>query len=198
MFQRAAQWQSYFALHLTMLQQMLQPAPVKLWHPPGLGLVSSRLQCLPHKADARAKPPQALGNGRAMSSAVYCNDTQSLSQAIAATKEAGSCVLDCEGYELGDKKGQLTIVQIIPNQPQSVSYIIDVLALQPLPGALQPLKQLLSDASITKILFDCRNDSGALWHEQQCRLQVRQVPVNPIHTRSPVRAAHMPHFHTTI
>jgi ribonuclease D len=81
-------------------------------------------------------------------------------------------VLDCEGYELGDKKGQLTIIQVIPNKPQSVSYIIDVLALQPLPGALQPLKQLLSDASITKILHDCRNDSGALWHEQQCKLQV--------------------------
>jgi hypothetical protein len=80
MLQRAAQWQSYFTLDLTMLQQMLQPAPVKLhmWNPPGLGLVSSRLQCVPHKADARAKPPQALGDGRAMSSAVYCNDTQSL------------------------------------------------------------------------------------------------------------------------
>jgi ribonuclease D len=84
-----------------------------------------------------------------MSSAVYCDDTQSLSQAITATREAGTCVLDCEGSDLGDKKGQLTIIQIIPYKPSAVSYIIDVLALQLLPGALQPLKDLLSDASIT-------------------------------------------------
>lgn len=200
MLHRAAQRHIYFTLHVTILQQMLQPAPVKLWHRPGVGLAPSRLQCLPHKADARAKPPQALGSGRAMSSAVYCDDTQSLAQAIAATKEAGSCVLDCEGHDLGDKKGQLTIIQIIPYKQPSVSYIIDVLALQPLPGALQPLKHLLSDASITKILYDCRNDSGALWHEQQCKLKVRLHLARHcdmcahIVPRVPAWKAHMPQY----
>lgn len=54
------------------------------------------------------------------------------------------------------------------------SYLVDVLALDTQQqAALDPLKQVLADPSITKVLYDCRNDAGALWHEQQCRLQVR-------------------------
>jgi ribonuclease D len=55
-----------------------------------------------------------------------------------------------------------------------MSYLVDVLALdttQP-KTALDPLKRVLEDPSITKVLYDCRNDAGALWREQQCRLQV--------------------------
>lgn len=65
------------------------------------------------------------------------------------------------------------VIQIVPVGPNSASYIIDVLALEQQQLPLPPLKQLLSDPSVTKILYDCRNDGAALWHEQQCKLQVR-------------------------
>jgi hypothetical protein len=38
---------------------------------------------------------------------------------------------------------------------------------------LQALKLLLSVGSVTKVLYDCRNDAAALWYEQGCELQVR-------------------------
>lgn len=153
--------------------RMLQQAFARLWHQPGVGLAPPKLHaCVPHRAAVRAQPPRTTISTRAISGSVYCDDAESLSQAIAAVRKAGSCVLDCEGHELADPAGQLTIIQIVPIKPPSVPYVIDVLALQQQPDALQPLKELLSDPAVTKVLFDCRNDSGALWHEQQCKLQV--------------------------
>lgn len=69
----------------------------------------------------------------------------------------------------------MTLIQIIPINPRAtkISFLVDVLALdtsQP-KTALDPLKRVLEDFSITKVLYDCRNDAGALWREQQCRLQ---------------------------
>lgn len=84
--------------------------------------------------------------------------------------------MDCEGHDLNDPAGRLTLIQIIPINPRApqMSYLVDVLALDSRQqAALDPLKQVLADPSITKVLYDCRNDGGALWHEQQCRLQVR-------------------------
>lgn len=112
---------------------------------------------------------------------VFCDDAASLSDAVAAIKDAGGCVKDCEGHDLGDPAGRLTLIQIIPIDPHApqiftlMSYLVDVLALDDTQqqAALDPLKQVLEDPFITKVLYDCRNDAGALWHEQQCRLQVR-------------------------
>jgi hypothetical protein len=107
---------------------------------------------------------------------VYCDDPQSLSEAAAAVRQAGAAVVDCEGHELGDAQGRLTIIQIIPINPQPVSYVVDVVELQVRQApALQPLMQLLADPAITKVMFDCRNDATALWHELDCKLQVRQL-----------------------
>lgn len=103
---------------------------------------------------------------------IYCSDQQSLSQAIAAVRTAGSCVMDCEGLELGDAQVRLTLTQIIPITPSPVSYLVDILQLEQQQVPLTPLKQLLSDQSVTKVLYDCRNDAAALWHEQQCDLRV--------------------------
>lgn len=107
---------------------------------------------------------------------VYCDTPQTLFEAAAAIRQAGSAVVDCEGHELGDAQGRLTIIQVVPVSPQPVSYVVDVMKLQ-MQGApaLQPLLQLLADPTITKVMFDCRNDATALWHELDCKLQVREL-----------------------
>jgi hypothetical protein len=136
------------------------------------GLAPNRRTCLlqlpAQAAYSRAKPLQASNSATNISSSVYCDDASSLAQALAAIREAGSCVLDCEGHELGDAQGRLTIIQAVPLGANDVSYIIDVQALEQQQLSLQPLKQLLADPAVTKILYDCRNDACALWYELNC------------------------------
>jgi ribonuclease D len=92
-----------------------------------------------------------------MPESIYCSDQQSLAQAIAAVRTAGSCVMDCEGLELGDAQGRLTLIQLIPITQDPVSYLVDILHLEQQQVSSKPLKQLLSDMSVTKVMFDCRN-----------------------------------------
>jgi ribonuclease D len=108
-----------------------------------------------------------------MADCVYCKDQQALEQAIAAVGTAGSCVMDCEGLELGDAQGRLTLFQIIPIRDTAVPYLVDIQDLEQQQVDLQALKLLLSVGSVTKVLYDCRNDAAALWYEQGCELQVR-------------------------
>jgi ribonuclease D len=81
-------------------------------------------------------------------------------------------VIDCEGLDLGDAQGRLTLIQIIPITQTPVSYLVDIQELEQQQVSLEALKQLLSDRSVTKVLYDCRNDAAALWYEQHCNLQV--------------------------
>jgi ribonuclease D len=83
--------------------------------------------------------------------------------------------MDCEGLELGDAQGRLTIIQIIPITHPSVSYLVDIQELEQQQVPLKPLKLLLSDPSVTKVFYDCRNDAAALWYEQECQLKVRNT-----------------------
>jgi len=80
---------------------------------------------------------------------------------------------DCEGVDLG-RTGALTVVSISTIEPNAIAFIFDVLVL----GAdifhhndrAETLKTLLEDPTITKISFDCRTDSDALYHQFQVKL----------------------------
>jgi hypothetical protein len=112
-----------------------------------------------------------------MPESIYCANQQSLARAIAAVRTAG-CVMDCEGLELGDAQGRLTLIQIIPVTQPAVSFLVDIQELEQQQASLEALKQLLLDPSVTKVFYDCRNDAAALWYEQQCQLQVRNKRPN--------------------
>jgi len=75
---------------------------------------------------------------------------------------ANLVALDLEGVDLG-RTGQISIVQL--STPTSCCYLIDILNAK---GRDDPLilwlRTLLEDASVTKIIHDCRMDSDALFH----------------------------------
>ena len=73
--------------------------------------------------------------------------------------------VDCEGVSLS-RKGALTIITVATEEK---AYIFDVLKL----GQAvfnSGLGEILADKSREKLMFDCRQDSDALWHQFNIKL----------------------------
>lgn len=77
--------------------------------------------------------------------------------------------VDLEGYDLC-RHGRIALITIYAS-PLEMTYLVDVTVLgevsfttegDNLPG--KTLKTLLEDKAIPKVLFDCRNDSDALYN----------------------------------
>ena len=73
--------------------------------------------------------------------------------------------VDCEGNSLS-RKGALTIITVATEEKV---YIFDVLKLGQLIFT-SGLSEILEDKSRNKLMFDCRQDSDALWHQFQVKL----------------------------
>ena len=73
--------------------------------------------------------------------------------------------VDCEGVSLS-RKGELTIITVATEEK---AYIFDVLKLGKavFTGGLG---EILEDRSREKLMFDCREDSDALWHQFKVKL----------------------------
>lgn len=84
--------------------------------------------------------------------------------------------VDCEGKDLS-RFGQLCLLQIATKQE---CFTIDVLHLGA-PVVAAVFKGVLEDATVQKIMFDCRRDSDALFHQLGirlhgvCDLQVKEI-----------------------
>lgn len=73
--------------------------------------------------------------------------------------------VDCEGNSLS-RKGELTIITVATEEKV---YIFDVLKLGQLIFTTG-LGEVLEDTFPNKLMFDCRQDSDALWHQFQVKL----------------------------
>jgi hypothetical protein len=73
--------------------------------------------------------------------------------------------VDCEGVSLS-RKGELTILSIATREK---AYLFDVLKIGKaiFSGGLQ---EILEDSTQEKLMFDCRQDSDALWHQFNVKL----------------------------
>ena len=73
--------------------------------------------------------------------------------------------VDCEGHSLS-RKGALTIITVATEEKV---YIFDVLKLGQITFG-SGLGEILEDDSRKKLMFDCRQDSDALWHQFKVKL----------------------------
>ena len=73
--------------------------------------------------------------------------------------------VDCEGVSL-TRKGELTVITVASEEKV---YIFDVLKLGQTVFS-SGLGEILQDKSREKLMFDCREDSDALWHQFQVKL----------------------------
>ncbi|KAF8853483.1 hypothetical protein BDZ45DRAFT_677608 [Acephala macrosclerotiorum] len=85
--------------------------------------------------------------------------------------------LDLEGRELS-RTGTISLLTLY-HMPTSTTYLIDITTLShsafttpaPAPHSTQSLKTILEDASISKVFFDVRNDSDALFFHYKISLK---------------------------
>ncbi|XP_068699689.1 piRNA biogenesis protein EXD1-like [Montipora foliosa] len=77
----------------------------------------------------------------------------------------GPIAVDCEGLSLS-RKGALTIITVAT---EDKAYIFDVLKLGKAVFS-GGLGEILEDKSCEKLMFDCREDSDALWHQFRVKL----------------------------
>lgn len=95
---------------------------------------------------------------------VWCDDERSLRDATDVIERCSEVVLDCEGQDLGQQGGSLSLINfrtIGPEIPNT--YLIDVLSLTK--DALRPVFDIIQSSSPTKVMFDGRMDYSELFHE---------------------------------
>ena len=97
------------------------------------------------------------------------DDKPSLEDAIAELKEMIErdivLAVDCEGVSLS-RKGALTVITVATEEKV---FIVDVLKLGRSVFSAG-LAEILEDKSQEKLMFDCRQDSDALWHQFRVKL----------------------------
>lgn len=103
--------------------------------------------------------------------------------------------VDCEGNSLS-REGALTIITVATEEKV---YIFDVLKLGQLVFS-SGLSEILEDKSRKKLMFDCRQDSDALWHQFKVKLSgvldLQLLEVIYRRENPPVSAANTPQFST--
>ncbi|EIM86579.1 uncharacterized protein STEHIDRAFT_156887 [Stereum hirsutum FP-91666 SS1] len=105
---------------------------------------------------------------------MLCDNVASVSIAITVLESSPTIILDCEGRDLGEKGGALSIIILSTTSTTAstaLTFLIDVLRLSP--TQLQSIYDLLSSPHITKVVFDGRMDYSALYHE--CGVEVHNV-----------------------
>lgn len=87
--------------------------------------------------------------------------------AMQAISRCSELAVDCEGVRLS-RKGALTLIQVATQQ-QVYLFDVAVLGARVFDGA-SPLRRVLEDKHVVKLMFDCRRDSDALFHQFGVRL----------------------------
>ena len=97
------------------------------------------------------------------------DDEDSLSKTLVYIKEAVKkeplIAFACEGVDLS-RKGKLYLLSIAT---RTKAYLIDVKVLKTMPFE-KGLREILEDTNVKKLMFDCREDSDALFHQFQVKL----------------------------
>lgn len=113
------------------------------------------------KIELRAEKPGST-------TTVLVEDAYGLVNAVSDLGRYKQVAFDCEGVNLGRKKGSLSIATISGSNAEASVYVVDVLKLggeRAFSKEEPSLRSVLEDAAIRKVMFDCRTDSDALKHQ---------------------------------
>lgn len=95
---------------------------------------------------------------------VFCDNEASLQIALTAIQATSqNIILDCEGLNLGQQGGTLSLITLRTTGLAPQIFIIDVIGIGITP--LRPLFDLLESPALHKVVFDGRMDYSALYHE---------------------------------
>lgn len=115
---------------------------------------------------------------------ILCADNQNLAEAISAIESSSAIILDCEGKNLGQEGGSLSLITlrtIAPGPPKT--YLIDTISLAQ--DKLKPIFDIIQSSSPTKVVFDGRMDFSALYHRYNISMGgVLDLQLADIHSRS--------------
>jgi len=101
---------------------------------------------------------------------LLCNNQSLLDSALGALKASPSIVIDCEGKELGQQGGTLSLISLRTTSPAPCkTFLVDAVSLDD--SALRPLFDLLESYEPSKIVFDGRMDFSELYHGHQVTLR---------------------------
>ncbi|KAI6125999.1 ribonuclease H-like domain-containing protein [Pisolithus croceorrhizus] len=92
-----------------------------------------------------------------MAKYVYCNELPSVAYATRILADCSVLIIDCEGRNIGVLGGALSLLCIGTERAEQI-FVFDVLALKPFKSHLQPLLHILTDSTVKKVMWDCRND----------------------------------------
>jgi len=94
---------------------------------------------------------------------ILCADNHSLDEAIGALKSSPEVMMDCEGMDLGQQGGSLSLISLrTTGTESSKTYLIDVISLTN--DELRPLFDIIQSTSPRKVVFDGRMDFSELYH----------------------------------
>ena len=96
---------------------------------------------------------------------VLIEDEEKIADVISKIKSHENIAVDCEGVHLS-RTGTLTVVSVACKEQ---AFIFDIKKLGTKPFQ-QGLQEVLESDTPKKLMFDCRNDSDALWHQFQVKL----------------------------
>lgn len=114
---------------------------------------------------------------------ILCADDQSLADAIRALSVSSYMALDCEGRDLGEKGGALSLISLRTLAPEPAhTYIIDVVSLGN--DKLRPVFDIIGSSSQTKIVFDGRMDFSELYHGHNVSIEgALDLQLADVHSR---------------
>ncbi|KAK7022043.1 hypothetical protein VNI00_017078 [Paramarasmius palmivorus] len=92
---------------------------------------------------------------------IFCDDAETLREAIVELDTSGTLIIDCEGRDLGSLGGALSLISVRITEPILRTYVFDVIRLG---SSLVPLWSLLSSPGKRKVVFDGRQDHCAMWY----------------------------------
>lgn len=123
---------------------------------------------------------------------LLCNTEAILTAALPVLQGCSTLILDCEGLQLGERGGSLSLVTLRTTAPSPVrTYIIDIVSLPR--TSLEPVFDILRSSTVCKVLFDGRMDYSALYHghavEMKNLLDVQLIDVASRQTRGEGQAA---------
>jgi exonuclease 3'-5' domain-containing protein 1 len=99
---------------------------------------------------------------------ILVDSVEAARAAVEKLKASGGAIaLDCEGVNLG-RCGKICVIQV---STRDQVFLFDVHGLDGSSDISQALREVLEDASITKIIHDCKMDSDALYHHLEIRLR---------------------------
>lgn len=123
---------------------------------------------------------------------LLCNTGAILTAALPVLQGCSTLILDCEGLQLGERGGSLSLVTLRTTAPSPVrTYIIDIVSLPR--TSLEPVFDILRSSNVCKVLFDGRMDYSALYHghgvEMNNLLDIQLIDVASRQTRGEGQAA---------